>query len=225
MSALKVNSTHGGRGPQPKTFDRWVASTSKRGAKRYRVHLGDGTSKLVAHKNAPDTARRIEAMAAARVEALDDENAELGEWTFAEGEHLEEEPEPGYLKNDDDGPEERLLKTFAHLLADAHRLSSRQLVEVVGIQAKHFAEERKNMLSLQLTSERLMAKRFRGTPRLRVAADGEEVEEGQEGGEEGDTFLHDLLGPLVQRYVAQQVSGASDGANGAPVVDPKGAKS
>jgi hypothetical protein len=217
MSALKIKPNHGGRGPAPATFERWVSSASKRGAKRFRVHLGDSTTKLVAHKNAPDSARRMTAMSPLRVEALDEKEAELGEWVFPEAaDDTVEEPAPGYLKEAGDTEDERLLKTFAHLLADAHRLASRQLVEVVSIQSKHFAEERKNYAALNLAHERLVQKRLRGVgfPRVRVA-EGEEDEgdEAAEGGE--DTFLRDLLAPYLQREITRHMGGESAAANGA----------
>jgi hypothetical protein len=216
MSKQKVDSTHGGRGPQPATFERWVAAAAKRGAKRFRVHLGDGGEKLVAHKNAPDSTKRMLAMTPLRVEAIDDKDAELGEWSFPEVE-LEDQV-PGYLKEEGDTEDERVLKTFAHLLADAHRIASRQLVEVVATQSRYFAEERKNLLQLQLTSERLLAKRLRGMPRLRVAGEGDETEPDGEGEGENDTFLQELLAPLVQRMAARmgaQMSGEAPVPNGA----------
>lgn len=208
MSHVKVNSEHGARGPAPKTFERWTAQANKRGAKRFKLMFADGTTKLVAHKSAPDSAKRIEAMRPVRVEALDEKDAELGAWTFPEEEP--EPEEPGYTKAEDDTEPERLLKTFAHLLADAHRQANRQLVETVSIQSRNFAEERKNLLSLQLASERLLAKRMRGGfSRVRVAEDGEG--EGEEG-EEQDNWLQEMLSPLLQRMVARHVA---DGTNGA----------
>jgi hypothetical protein len=216
MSKLKINPTHGGRGPQPSTFARWVLAASKRGAKRWRVHLGDGSTKLVAHKNATDSARRMLAMQPARVEGLDDADAEVGEWTFPE--EADAPDVPGYLKEEDDTEEERLLKTFAHLLADAHRISSRQLVEVVSIQSRNFAEERKNLLSLQLASERLFAKRLRLPTRLRVAGEGDEEGDDDERSGGNDTFMQDLLAPLVERmagkmggHVAESIAGHANG--------------
>ena len=208
MSHLKLKATHGARGPKPKSFSGWVYSAAKRGAKRFRVHLADGSEKLVAHKNAPDTARRIEPMTPTRVEALDDKDAELGQWTFPVEGSDEPDEEPGYTLSDDDSEQERMLKTFAHLLADAHKLSSRQLVEVVSIQSKHFAEERKNLLSLQLASERLFAKRLRLPPRLRVGDPSEDGEAGEEGGgeTEGDSWLQEMLAPYLQRMVASRIA-------------------
>lgn len=205
MSKLKVKSDHGGRGPQPKTFARWVAAVAKRGAKRFRVKLEDGNSKLVGHKNAPDTAKRIEAMGPVSVEAIDEAEAELGAWVFPlDGE--EEEPEPGYIINDDDSDDQRLLKTFAHLLADAHRYSSKQLVEVVGVQSRNFAEERKNLLQLQQLNERLLSKRLK-TPRLRVSEDGSDTPEEVEADDENDSFLQELLKPMVQRMAMRMIGG------------------
>jgi hypothetical protein len=215
MSKIKVNSTHGGRGPQPQTFERWVLAAARRGAKRFRVHLADGSQKLVAHKSAVDSAKRMTAMAPVKAEAIDDKDAEIGEWTFPEVEG--EEPEvPGYLKEEDDTEPERLLKTFAHLLADAHRLSSKQLVEVVSIQSKHFSEERRNLLSQQLANERLMAKRLRLPARLRIAeGEGEGEEETEPEETENDNFLTELLTPLIKRVVASKMAdGVAAVANG-----------
>lgn len=219
MSKLKVNSTHGGRGPAPSTFDRWVLSVSKRGAVRFRAELADRSIKLVAHKNAPDSARRMLAMAPMRVEAIDDKDAELGEWTFPQA--SDEPQEPGYIKDEEDSEPERLLKTFAHLLADAHRLSSRQLVEVVQIQSNHFAEERKNLLALQLANERLLAKRLKLPPRMRVLGEGETEEpEGEGEPDEDDSFLTDLLKPMLHRMAGKMVADAA-GANGAKTEEKK----
>jgi hypothetical protein len=220
MSKPKIKADHGGRGPAPKTFGRWVAAVAKRGAKRFRVVLEDGHTKLVAHKNAPDTAKRIEAMSAVSVEAIDDGEAELGAWAFPV-EEGELEPEPGYVKTDDDSEDERLLKTFAHLLADAHRYSSKQLVEVVSVQSRNFAEERKNLLMLQQLQERLLAKRLKLPPRLRVSeGEGEDEPEAEE--PEDDTFLRDLLMPMAQRMAAKAIADVA--GEGAAAVNGAAAK-
>lgn len=228
MSNTKINATHGSRGPRPKTFQRWCLQVTRRGAKKFRVTLGDGTTKLVAHKSAPDTARRIQDMTALKVEALDDEGAELGAWSFAADE-LELEPEPGYTKEEGDTEIERTLKTFAHLLADAHRLASHKLVEVVGIQARHFAEERKNLLAMQLAADRM---RRRLPARVRVAEpnDGDEEDEEEETTEpQADNFMSDLLQPVIQRMVGQQLASLGTTtkaeANGAADAPPQKGKS
>lgn len=234
MSRVKVDPERAQhrRGPKPATLPRWVLRQVQAGAKRFAARMPDGSVRLLAHKNAPDTAKRAELMKPIALEALDKDGCELGIWTFPEPEDVtapSTEEVPGYLKEEGDTPDERLLKTFAHLIADAHKLASQQLVATVGIQSKHFSEERQNLLKAQLINERLLMRRLRGHHRYRIAEDGAEGDEGADEGEaaeasgDDDGFLKELLQPLIAKYVAKaggQVAesigaGAAAHANGA----------
>src|SRR5271170_431997 len=143
----------GMRGPSPESFLGWLRGLRKKSGgaiRKLRVFTEDG-EKLIAlqGKGLESTVKLVEELGATKVEAIDGEGAMLGQWEFVD-KAAPDEDEPGFKKDPADTEEERLLKTFAHLLADAHKQSTRQLVEVVGIQSRHFQEERRNLLTLRM---------------------------------------------------------------------------
>ncbi len=208
-------------GPRPQSLESWLRRQCKQGAARFRCTTDEG-AKLVRvaqkGKRGPDTVSALRAVTAldpGRVEALSDEGEVLDVFDVPdpdEGTEL-----PGYTKEDDDTKEERLLKTFAHLLADAHKVSARQLVEVVSLQSHGFQEERRHMHGALAATDRLL--RRMSNPRVRVST--EPGEEGEGEGEGGDNFMATILGPLLQRMVRQEIAG---GAGGEPDDEPAAAK-
>jgi hypothetical protein len=186
-------ATLGTPGPQPKTFKTWCLSVGRKGCRKFRVRVeGQKEPSMVAFSTGAASARTIEKMGAVWCEALDDDGSIIRIWQFKERDEVEEQP--GYIKEADDTNEERLLKTLAHLVADAYRAGNKQLVEVIQIQGNAFSEERKQLTTLRLMNDKLLASLARKTGRLRVATD--EEGEGQEE-EEDNTFLQDLLQPVL----------------------------
>ena len=215
--------TPASHGPAPRTFKSWCVSVGRKGCRKFRVKVeGQREPSIVAFSTGAGSARTIEKMGALSVEALDDDGAILRIWQFKEVEALEPEA-PGYLKEEGDTEDERLLKTFAHLLADAHRTAVRELREVVNIQASSFSEERKQLTALRMLNDKLLATLARRT-RFRVATTGpEDVGEGEEDGSEADEkddFMADLLRPMLQQMVAKAARKAV-GAEAAETQDPK----
>lgn len=203
MGAVMAKPGNMPRGPAPQSFGAWVRACARKGCRRFRVQTDSKEPKVVALKNANVTARLIETLEPLSVEALDDEGAILRVWEFADS---SEPASPGYVKDDGDTEDERVLKTFAHLLADAHKEASKQLVQVVTIQSAHFAEERRSLMGLRTMNERLMAALSKKTARIRIAppsADGEEplVEE-----ETDDSFLQELLRPMLMKMAKTMAS-------------------
>jgi len=214
------------RGPEPQTLLKWTLAVAKDGARRFRVFIpGEKEPKMVGLRNCKVTSTAIEAMRPTHVEALGDEGEILRVWQFTEREASSEELANGFVKDGDDSADERLLKTFAHLLHDAYRVSTKQLVEVVSIQANHFAEERKAHYSLRTMNERLMQSLAKKVARIRIAngeTEGDGGEE-EETAETPDTFMQDFVGPLIQKYVqtkvGKEVSAAAAGEDAAPAAN------
>jgi hypothetical protein len=202
-------------GPQPKNLDTWLRRACRNGAVKLVCTPDDGPARTVQVKNkgarGPNlivALRAVESLSPVKVEGLDAEGALLDTW---EAPDPDAETTPGYAKDDADTPEERMLKTFAHLLADAHKTSARQLVEVVGIQSRTFQEERRHMAAQLAATERLARIRA-GVPRVRVSEGTED-----EAPEEGDDFMTTVVGPLMQGYLQRQVAtpAAAPKTNGA----------
>lgn len=201
-------------GPRPQSVERWLRRVIKDGAVKVRCATdeGDKTLKVESKNSKPRVLhllRTLEALAPTKLEALNADGDVLDVWEVPE----EDVAVPGYTKEDDDTKDERMLKTFAHLLADAHRQATKQLVEVVSIQSSAFGEERKHTSIAMAATERIVRRLQNGASRIRVA-----TEEGEEGGDEN--FMAQLLGPLLQNAVREEVSrnvpaAAPAAANGA----------
>jgi hypothetical protein len=138
-------------GPRPTRLVAWLRRMVKAQASRIRIVLENETEKMVSvdvKGRVPRVTallRTIESIPSAeRLEALLEDGSLVDVWRLEEGTDGASEV-PGYAKDPDDTEPERLLKTFAHLLADAHKQASRQLVEVVALQSSSFAEERKHL--------------------------------------------------------------------------------
>jgi hypothetical protein len=211
-------------GPRPKTLDSWVRRVCRNGAARLRCTTDEG-SKLVRvaskGKRGPDIVSALRAVVAldpGKVEALDADGDVLDVFDVPDPDELET---PGYVKDDADSKEERMLKTFAHLLADAHKISSRQLVEVVSLQSHGYQEERRHLHGALAASDRLL--RRMSNPRVRIATDDEGEGEPREAAEGGDDFLAQMMGPILKRMMQEELSGAAakPAANGtAAKVEP-----
>jgi hypothetical protein len=186
-------------GPRPQTLETWLRRMVRQDAAKLRCILEDDTEKLVKVElkgQRPRIAalmRTIASFAASKLEALDEAGNVLDVWEL-EG----DKDAPGYLKEESDTGDERLLKTFAHLLSDAYKHAQKQLVEVVSIQSQSFAEERKHLAVAVQTSDRIMR-------RVRVAGASDITD--KEPAE--DNFLASLLGPLLQNEMRKAAGGAA----------------
>jgi len=104
-----------------------------------------------------------------------------------------------------------MMKTFAHLLADAHKSALEGLRNVVNTQSQHFAEERKAFANTMVAMERLVSKTSRMATRLRTL--GLDENDGGEKEEKEDELLgmvKEVALPLIKGMVQREV-----GANGA----------
>lgn len=207
--------------PVTKLLWKWVSLAYKNGsAESFRVETDDGAKIVKLARKGPSkvinphgTAKTIEALSPSRVEALNGADEVVAVWSFPD-----EVEAPGYAPAEGDTDDSALLKVFAHLLSDAHKLSAARLVEVVRIQSETFAEERKAAASAMLSLERAMQKMAR-TARLRVSSD--EDDDAPEA--EQDTFVQDMLAPLVKRYMAtRDATPAPATANGAAAPPTEG---
>lgn len=201
-------------GPRPKTLETWLRRMVREDAVTIRCVLEDDSERKVKveHKaQRPRVAslmRTIATFGAVKLEALTEAGEVLDVW---ECENVDSDA-PGYTKDPDDTNEERLLKTFAHLLSDAYKHAQKQLVDVVQIQSSSFAEERRHLSTAAQASDRILRR-----VRVANAADLEPKDE-------GDNFMQQLLGPLLQRMVQREVNAQTvedpepevdQGANGA----------
>lgn len=193
----------GRRGPRPQTFAKWLRSLH---AAKLSCETDDGEKIVKVPTNRAGAQRIADAVDTvgklhpSRCSALAEDGDVLGVWEFEEP---RAEPAPGYTKDDKDTEEERLLKTFAHLLADAHKEASKAFVDAMRQMAQSFGDERKASASAMMAMDRTMQRLQRTTARFRIAT----PEGDDEPDEEPDTFLKDMLGPIVQRMVRDQVSG------------------
>lgn len=215
------------RGQEPKTLLKWVRATAKDGARRFRCSIaGQKEPKVVAFRNAVFTSKTIEGMGPTECEALDDDGSVLRVWQFAESSEPAADELPGYTVAEGDGENERLLKVFGHLLSDAYKTASKQLVEVVGIQAQHFADERKNLVAMRVLNERLMQQMAKKVARIRIAdsgaAEGEDIEDVAATGD--DNFLQDFVGPLFEKFMRNKVTGEIRSETAPPPAPANGAK-
>ena len=172
---------------------------------------------IVAFSSGAGSARTIEKLYPQSVEALDEEGSIIRVWEFKERDNFD--PEPGYTKEEGDTEDERLLKTFAHLIADAHRMANKQLVEVVSIQSKSFEEERRQLSALRMLNDKLLSSLARRS-RIRVATTPEEIdaEEAEDAADEKEDFLAELLQPLLKNVIGKAARKA--GADVAQAVSP-----
>jgi hypothetical protein len=198
-------------GPEPRTLESWVKRIGRdhKGPKRLQLTCEDGKERVVKFTTAPKTIAIIQALHASRIEAIDAEGTILAQWDSPDPDTTPPEP-AGYLKEPSDSDDERLLKTFAHLVADAHKAGNARLVEVIRIQAEAFGQDRKDLMTLRVQNEKLLGALARkGGPRVRIATEGEDGE--TEGASSDDAWLGEFLGPLVQRYMASQMAPQANG--------------
>jgi hypothetical protein len=200
-------------GPRPKNLESWLRRMVKVHAEKIRCVLEDGSDRMVKvdtkgqQPRVASLQRAIEALEPAQLQALNADGDVLDVWNIVDPDELAERAV--YAKDDTDTKEERMLKTFALLLAEAHRAANKQLVEVVGIQSASFAEERRHLSGALQASDRLLSKMNK--TRVRVATDdAEEPDEGD------SSFLQSLIGPMLQRMMRDEATkaAAAPAANG-----------
>jgi hypothetical protein len=205
----------GKRGPKARTLRAWLKGLDK--PVRIVVTDGEGdehTVKVVRDRAGQgrwsDMMATIETLSAVTLKAYDAADQVLGSWDVPE-EGTTSAPAPGYAREAGDSDAERMMKTFAHLLADAHKSALEGLRNVVNTQSQHFAEERKAFANTMVAMERLVSKTSRMATRLRTL--GLDENDGGEKEEKEDELLgmvKEVALPLIKGMVQREV-----GANGA----------
>jgi hypothetical protein len=186
-------------GPRPKTLESWLRRMVREDAVTIRCILEDDSEKKIKvelkgqRPRVADLMRTIASFSCAKLEALSAQGEVLAVWEC----EASDPDAPGYTKDPSDTTEERMLKTFAHLLADAYKHAQKQLVEVVSIQSASFAEERKHLSTAVQASDRLVR-------RVRVASASDIEGNGES---KDDNFLATLLGPMLQGMIRKEVAG------------------
>jgi len=177
----------------------------------------DETKTLLVRKSAGGTVKWAElvntviACGAVKVEALSREKETVGVWQFpgdAEAGTGNGEATLGYSIGADDTESERLLKTIAHLLADAHKHSADKLCSVLTLQTQHFADERRNMASTFASMDRAMQRMARGAAGMRIRVESPE-EENDEEETKTDGFVEDLVKTMLQKEMRAQANGTA----------------
>jgi hypothetical protein len=193
-------------GPPPRTFMRWLKTTAP---VKLKLTLADEEERMLVvleRDGRPrylETSRAVEALGAVQVEGLSAEGETLNVWTF----RAPAPPDPGYTPRDDDSEDQRLLKTFAHLLADSQREARAALVQVVELQSRHHVEDRKSFASILTSMDRAMGKMQRQVSRVRIATDDDAAADTEA---DGDSGFMEMIGPLIQKAVARHVSDGDD---------------
>jgi hypothetical protein len=205
----------GRRGPKAKTLLSWMRSL----VDPVRIDVEDDKDETHAVKviRAKDGKGRwseiessIDALDPVRVRGFNAKGEVIGVWAFPV------EPtsgRPGHQPSEDDTKEEKLLKVFAHLLADANRSAIDALEKTVALQAQHFAEERRAFSNTLLSMERLVAKASR--TRFRVSELEESEERASEEPDATGDMLKSVVFPMVKQYLEGQGAPAAPTVNGA----------
>lgn len=197
-------------GPRPRTFLAWMKNARP---EKVLLLLADGEEETLVVLNRDgrpryaDTISTIETLGAVQVKALNKSGETTGVWELPRP-AIAPPPPPGHEPDAADSETVRELKTFAHLLADAHRESKEALVRVVDLQTRHFAEERRAFSSTLLTMDRAMARMQRLSARVRPGDD----EDDEPGDGEGDSFMSSLIAPMIQRAVSKEMGAAAPAA-------------
>ncbi len=158
------------------------------------------------------TASLIEDLKPTRFEICDEAGNTIGVWDAEK----EAEKPAGYEKEPGDTNDERLLKTFAHLLADAYKDSKQGMLEIVQTQAEVFKADRESTTRSLTAMEHALRRLMSQAQRVRSGIEAPD----DEGGEGEDDFMSKIMGPMLQRMVRQEVAGT--GKNGAPPAKPAG---
>lgn len=200
---------------KPRSFALWLRKLkgasmlvvqTPAGEKKVPLDPQRGGSRVFAY-----AARTVIGLQGTSVEALDAEGNTLGVFEIPDpdGDADIEGELPGYTPDPGDSDEVALLKTFAHLLSDAHKQANKQLVDTVGLITGHFTEDRANARKTIEAQERAMSRLARGS-RVRVAT-GDEEEDPD--GEVMDGIFKDFLRNRGAAVLEDMIGGA--GKNGA----------
>jgi hypothetical protein len=152
------------------------------------------------------TAGLVEDLKPSRFEIHDEAGNVIAVW---DAEKAAEKP-AGYEKDDDDTSDERLLKTFAHLIADAYRDSKQGMLEIVQTQGEVFKADReattRSLQAMEHALRRLMSQAQR--QRSGVEPDASEEED-------------DFIGKMMEGWMKRKAAGMGF-ANGVPPKAPEG---
>jgi hypothetical protein len=165
-----------------------------------------------------DCERDIERFQAVRLEARDKDGNVLGVYDIPRADPQPDakaadtapkEGPPGYAYDAADTREERLLKTFAHLLADAHSKANAQLVTTVGLISQSAATQAASQQAAMDHMEKAIRSLERQNARFRQnvqGIEGDAAEEGIEG------LLKGPLGAMIMDRVGRMVTGGAAAA-------------
>jgi hypothetical protein len=201
----------GKRGPHPKTLRTWLRSLNP---STLTCETADEDKSVRVPRTGKGVGRwgelvdTLQSIGATRIEAVGDEGEVLGVWT----EPAAIDAPAGFAKDAADTEDERLLKSFAHMLSDAHKTALGALERVVDIQAKNFAEERKAFASTMQSMDRAMQRMARSTARYRIASGGEANEGGEDEGETQNAFVQELIESFVKGKARAAAADAGDEA-------------
>lgn len=214
----------GSRGPKPKNFHTWVKSRINAGAVAFKVATEEDDRVVkVDPKGGHFKYRQVTAtvldLSPERVEAIGKDEDLLGVWMF------EPEPEPadtsGHAHSPEDSENERMLKTFAHLLSDAYKTSLDGIQKVVQTQSQYFTEERKHMANALQTERLRLARLAKVTGRVRVSA-ASDLEDDEDETEASNEMFAQMMMPMFQKMMQERMGEAmGQAANGAAKEDGK----
>lgn len=197
----------GKRGPRAKTFLSWLRSSAPARLKvetdEGEEHVVEVTTNKVGSPRWRDTEASVASLSPKRVHAMNDKGSILGVWNFAEAPAASADA-PGYAPTASDSPESTMLKTFAHLLADAYKDQKNGFVAVIESMTKQASEDRKAFASTLTTMDRTMQRLARA--RYRVADAGDAADENEPADDGG---LAAVLGPIIQEGLRKHVGGAA----------------
>jgi hypothetical protein len=230
-----------------KSFPKWVRAVDPVALRvEYETHEGDPQERVVkirhnkgGHPRHTEAIAAVESFRPLKCEALDENGDTLGVWDWPENYDAGEptvaivEGPPGHTLSGEDSEQERLLKVFAHILADAHKASAEahrvaldKVAGVVEMQARHFADERKAMASQLLTYDRAFTRMQRDASRptgVRVAVGdpGLEAEEPEEidadngTNEVVNTMIATVGTKVAEKFAEKLAAHATGSMNGA----------
>lgn len=229
-----------------RTFHGWVGSLVKRETQPHHfvLELADGESKtilLTRSRNGSvligECISTIETFEPVLVEAFSrneetNEETTLGRWVFPVKETPPDETAtprvsvptmPGYLPEEGDSDDIRLLKTSVHMIADAYRYNAEAnkgmldaMARVMEMQANAFARERESMTkTVQATEKlaRIKRDKFRVSSGIPGASDvvsrGDDDDDEVEEHANGEQIFNAMAQTFATEYARRAASAAS----------------
>lgn len=150
------------------------------------------------------TASLVEDLKPTRFEICDEAGNTIAVW---DAEKADKVP-VGYDKESDDTADERLLKTLAHLVADAYRDSKQGMLEVVQLQSEVFKADREAMSRSLTSMEHALRRLLSQAQRVRSGVDTTDGEDDAD----GDDFIGKMFEGYMKRQATQAAGKRTNGA-------------